>query len=472
MPRALLTTLAVLTAAALAPTLLSAGESVLVHRKPGDTGELHPVRLLADLPAAAHTATPAPRGLYGGDTRTTRRATGFFRIEKPTTPAGRWWLIDPDGHPFYNIGLAVVQPKIGASKTALAARRAKYGDEAAWAAAVTDELRALGFNGTGAWSSDAILREAPRPLPYTVVWNFMSEYGRHRGGTYQLPGHTGYPENAIFVFDPGFEAFCEKHAAKLASTRDDPYLLGHFSDNELPFRGNSLDNFLKLPPDEPGGRAARDWLAARRAKASSAAKAAEPTADERDAFLELVAERYFSIVSAAIRRHDPNHLYLGSRIHGQALRQRGPWVAAGRHVDLIAANIYYMWTPNRALFAQWAGWSGKPFLVTEWYAKGMDSGLPNTTGAGWTVATQAERGKFYQHFTLGLLETPTCVGWHWFRYTDNDPGDLTTDPSNRDSNKGLVNIRYEPYAPLADAMRPVNERVYRLIEYFDSLARL
>jgi hypothetical protein len=442
-----------------------AAPPVLVHRAPGDAGKLEPVRLLSDLPAAAVSGKAVPRCTYGGDSRTTRAATGFFRVEY--LPGGRWWLIDPHGHPYYNVGLAVVQPRIGRSDTALAARIARYGDEAAWAAAATKELRELGFTGTGAWSDHTHLRTAPAPLPYTIVWNFMSEYGRRRGGTYQLPGHIGYPEHAIFVFDPGFPAFCEEWAAKLAATRDDPLLLGHFSDNELPFRGNTLDNFLKLPPDDHGGRAAREWLAGRRAPSSDPFSSAPPTPEEREAFLELVAECYFSTVAAAIKRHDPNHLYLGSRIHGQALRQRGAWVAAGRHVDLIAANIYWMWQPDHALFADWFKWSGKPFLVTEWYAKGMDSGLANTSGAGWTVATQAERGAFYQTFTLGLLETPTCVGWHWFRYTDNDPSDLTTDPSNRDSNKGLLNVRFEPYAPLADAMREINIRVYRLIEYFD-----
>ena len=36
------------------------------------------------------------------------------------------------------------------------------------------------------------------------------------------------------------------------------------------------------------------------------------------------------------------------------------------------------------------------------------------------------RARFDQNFTLGLLESGACVGWHWFKYMDNDPGDLTT----------------------------------------------
>lgn len=440
--------------------------TVDIKRRPTDANwESRPVRVLDDLlpslPPAARAAEPVPLSRFGGDARFQREATGFFRVE--LAPNGRWWFIDPDGHPYYNVGLAVVRAVVGRSEIALAARRARYGDEAAWAERTADELRALGFNGTGAWSDDRHLRANPRPMPYTPVWNFMSEYGKLRGGTRQLAGHIGYPHNAIFVFDPEFETFCDEFAARrIAPLRDDAWVLGHFSDNELPFRPETLDNFLRLPADDPGGAAVRTWLTER----LGAPDAAYGDAD-RAAFLEHVVERYSRIVSAAIRRHAPNHLYLGSRLHGRALRSEAVWRAAGRHADVISVNIYGMWTPDRTLLRNWTVWSGRPFLVTEWYVKGEDSGLPNHSGAGWVVKTQADRGRFYQHFALGLLELPGCVGWHWFRLLDNDPADLTTDPSNRDSNKGILTIRYEPYPAIQEAMRALNQRVYRLVDHFD-----
>jgi len=45
-----------------------------------------------------------------------------------------------------------------------------------------------------------------------------------------------------------------------------------------------------------------------------------------------------------------------------------------------------------------------------------------------------------------------------------------TDPSNRDSNKGIVTFRYEPYLALMEAMKSVNERAYSLAGYFDQTA--
>jgi hypothetical protein len=118
----------------------------------------------------------------------------------------------------------------------------------------------------------------------------------------------------------------------------------------------------------------------------------------------------------------------------------------------------------------WAAESGRPVIITEWYAKANDTGLSNRSGAGWVVRTQRDRGLFYQNFTLGLLESPACVGWHWFRYIDNDPLDTKSDPSNRDSNKGIVTIGYEPYTPLLEAMKQINERTYALAVHFQNAA--
>jgi hypothetical protein len=109
----------------------------------------------------------------------------------------------------------------------------------------------------------------------------------------------------------------------------------------------------------------------------------------------------------------------------------------------------------------------KPVMVTEFYAKGEDSGFANTTGAGWLVPTQKDRALFYQNFLISMLESKVCVGWDWFKYMDNDPEDLTTDPSNRDSNKGMVKIDYEVYGELVEGMREFNREVYGLVDHLD-----
>ena len=85
---------------------------------------------------------------------------------------------------------------------------------------------------------------------------------------------------------------------------------------------------------------------------------------------------------------------------------------------------------------------------------------------------KAERGIFYQNFVNELIKGGTCVGWHWFKYGDNDPTDPLNDPSNRDSNKGLVTWDYRHYEPLADRMREINNCTYNLSRFHEKFSRI
>jgi len=406
-----------------------------------------------------HPAGPVRCDRYGGWAGTKYEARGFFY---PRRIAGRWWLIDPEGHRFLHVAVNSVRP--GRSPRMRKAFPRKFATQAGWAEETMRLLRAHGFNGTGSWSTDELNATASRRPVYTPNWSFMSSYGARRGGVRQVAGHKAYPNDCIFAFDPQFEAFADEHAGQLAATKDDPYLLGHFSDNELPFKRDLLDKALKLPRADPTHRAAVAWLAQRK---GTRADASRLTDADREAWRGHVADRYFGICARAIRKHDPNHLYLGSRFYGSEKRSRAVFAAAGRHLDVVAVNVYGVWTPTSEMLRRWTDWSGRCVLITEWYAKGADSGLANLTGAGWTVPTQRERGCFYQNFTLALLESRVCVGWHWFKYMDNDPSDTRTDPSNRNSNKGILTVAYEPYRPLLEAMKRLNAAAYPLTAYFD-----
>ena len=420
----------------------------------------YPTRLLEDL-RDYRPVDAVKLDRYGGWVGGPKlKATGFFRAERV---GQRWWLVTPDGNPYLSIALTSLKlPKN--SESVMSAFRAKFGgDEAAWREHAIALMRGHGFNGTGSFSDDAAFAASPNRLPYSTTLNFMSRYGKVRGGTYQKPGHTGYPNDCPFVFDDAFPEHCDATAREaVAKLRDDPYLIGYYSDNELPFRADALDRYLTNPEGDPGRRAAEAFVKSRGDTASSIDDA------DRQAWVEFMADRYFAVTSAAIRKYDPNHLFLGSRFHGADLRNAALFRAAGRHVDVISYNLYHQWTPDAAMLRRWAEWSGRPVMITEFYAKGVDSGMANTGGAGFTVATQAERGMFYENFTLGLLESGVCVGWHWLRYIDNATDDRSADPSNRDSNKGVVDATFAPYAPVLAAMKRLNAQAYPLARYFDA----
>jgi hypothetical protein len=435
---------------ALAATLSAQIDTVDVEvkRSPRDKAWVtEKTRVLAgDLPAV----TPK-LSRYGGNLDERFDAAGFFRTHR--RPDGRWTLVDPDGYAFLSIGVNAVEPN--PTRGGVEAMNKLYRDEPGWARATATFLRECGFNTLACWSDYDTFR-AHAPMPYTTRLSLMSEYGKLRGGTFQKPGHTGYPNDCIFVFDEQFEPFAMKRAAEiLGPTKDDPYCVGHFSDNELPLWKGALGRFRQLPPNDPGKLVADAWWNNRRGD-----KDREPNDEDDDAFLEFVSETYYRICAKAIKAADPNHLYLGSRLLGTSARKHGVLRGCAKYVDVLSVNYYYAWSPDRRLTASWLEHTGKPYLITEWYAKGVDSGMGNASGAGWLVKTQADRGRFYQNFTLGLLDDPGCVGWHWFKYIDNDPANLDSDPSNRDSNKGLVTNRYQPYEPLIEQVKALNARAY------------
>ncbi len=400
---------------------------------------------------------------YGSSNEKSSVATGYFRVEKN---CNRWWIVDPEG--YYNIQRVINGFRRGTSERNDKSFDARFKSENEWVIETAERFAQIGLNGTGSWSTDTLIqaynsKSNLHKLSYSINLRFMAAYGRKRGGTYQLPGNIGFPNQTIFVFDPEFQTFSDSLAkAEIYNLRNDPNLLGYFSDNELPFSVNNLEGYLTLiNPADPGRLAAEKWLKDKGIMAENI------TDKERNQFAGFVAEIYYKIVSEAIRKADPNHLYLGSRVHGRAKFVPEIMKSAGKYCDVVSINYYGIWTPSSDHMSNWAKWTNKPFIITEFYTKAMDSGLANTTGAGYTVRTQKDRGMAYQDFCLALLESKHCVGWHYFKYQDNDPTAKGVDPSNIDSNKGIVNNDYDFYLPLVDKMSYLNNNIYNLIRLID-----
>jgi len=416
-------------------------------------------RTLAHLPGFAPAAAPE-MSKYGGLAGSQEGATGFFHVKQID---GRWWGVDPLGHRYVNIALNSLNAKGSAgTKQALID---KYGDKTTWMSETLDLLQETGFNCAGSWSdTEAIVaanRTREKPMAYCINWSFMSKYGKKRGGTYMQAGHVGYPQNAIFAFDPDFETFCDERAKGLLAYKDDPNLFGHFSDNEMPINITAIDDYLSLPEGDHGRMAADAWLQ------EKGLTQAQLTNAHREEFMALVGEKYFSVVAAAIKKYDPNHMYIGARFYADEKHHEQFMRVVGKYVDIVSNNYYNHWTPDPKHLTEWTEWTGRPFIVTEYYTKGEDSGMGNTSGAGWIVRTQEDRGLFYQNYNLGLLASDNCVGWHYFKYQDNDPTAKGVDPSNVDSNKGIVSNRYVPWKPLLDKMKELNTQVYGVIDYFE-----
>jgi len=405
------------------------------------------------MPSGNHPADIDRTCAYGGLLTEQAASSGFFRAMKKE---GRWMLVDPHGHPF--IAAAVNSFRQGKSPDNRKAFTERFANDTAWAGASVRAFRTDGFNMLGCWGDTAAIRAwnayGPQPFPYCTQLNLLSGYAAE--AKRKDPTRRDHPIIS-FILDAGFASFCDRQAERIAYLKDDRNLFGHFSDNEIAFMHTVFADILRISDTvDATRRAAWEWMRAAGVDAASISR------DQEEAFIGRLAETYYRTVSEAIRKHDPDHLYLGSRLHSSAKDNAHLFRAAHPYVDVISINYYGQWAPQARQMADWAAWSDRPFFITEFYTKAEDSGLPNITGAGWLVRTQADRGIHYQNFCLALLRSDHNVGWHWFRYQDNDPADPEADPSNNDSNKGLVDKSYRPHAALTQAMGRLNLRKYRL----------
>lgn len=432
---------------------------------------------------------------WGGIVDDRFRGSGFFRVGQHD---GVFWLVDPEGGRFISKGVNNVRfdpDHVGntARVPYADACRKKHGTQHLWRVAAADRLAGWNFNTLGCWSDEAVATAGASPLAIAPTNALGASFKLHRRDQV-------FPD----VFDPAFAAHIREGANKHCANRCHRVeLLGTFIDNELywspDWRGADelLTLFLNLPSHRPGRVAAiarlqehyrefsqfnavwqtpaRSWqeLAtmgrveapffrmppgglndALEVKADLANPARAAFSADCDAFLAIVADRYFELCVSAIKAADPNHLVIGSRFGYQA--KSSVIAAAARYLDVISFNCYELDATSQ--IETYAA-SGKPCLISEFAFRGDDVGLPNSHGAGPRVASQTERARCFERYVTAALRHPSVVGYHWFEHADQ-PAEGRFDGEN--SNYGTVTIEDDPYVELTETMTRVNALAERI----------
>jgi hypothetical protein len=236
--------------------------------------------------------------------------------------------------------------------------------------------------------------------------------------------------------------------------RNDPNLIGWFIGNE-PYWARSFGSLTPWP----------DMLLADPEESATKAKLIEllkanPGREQqvKDEFVYTCAERYFEVIAAAVRRHDPNHLLLGIRF---AENPNDRWVRMSKIFDVFSVNIYPRdFKPSPAEIKRYAEGSGRPVLIGEFTACAPGRGLQGLFYWQHKVRDYAERGKAYRYYVENSAADPHIIGAHWFQMVDDLP---TGRPSDQERlNYGFLNVLDLPYRDLVDAARETHRRMYRL----------
>ena len=476
-------------------------------------GKVHSEKELADAGHGDVTQLRRPlnvtdRDRYGGWTGGVGQsaprfpARGRFWI---TRRGERWWLVTPDGNPFWSVGCdgitkEATSPKwddvhkalygwlpphegrfagvwenswTGGPVLAKADLIRRYGEEyaAVWGQVCARRLHDWGFNTLGAWCQfEEVGRHEGLRLPFVTIMG-------NQGDGPQMA--EGLPDVYDAAWDRGVKA-----ATQAASRyKDDPWCLGHFYDNELGWCGGwhetptVAQQVLAKGPESAAKRALVTMLRERHGGQIAALNAAWSTsfasfdsivttpvklpaasgaAAEPDfsAFLESTADRYYATVARALKAADPNHLYLGSRLAQHPIEAVR---AAGRYCDIVSFNIYAV-EVDRAEYDRLYAAAHRPFLVGEFNSGARDRGL--LAGGGIVVGSQAARGAAYCRYVERLVAIPYFVGCHWFEWSDQPC--VGRFEGWEAGNSGIVDVCFNPYPELTAAMAETNRRIYAL----------
>ena len=430
------------------------------------------------------------------------RATGRFRVEKLD---GKWWFIDPEGRLFWSHGIGVVRPyaptvvtdrehyfepsiaggragipfftKLSGSEVssghfvgrdslltydfAASNLQKKYGP--AWEDTIVDtiflRLRSWGINTLGLWSYQPI--KSRKRIPYT-------EWLYYKSPTIAGKGNGG--KAMVDMWHPDFEIRLRSAAKRLDVLKNDPWLIGVFVDNELPWGDASsfLGSVLRSPAGQPAknnlvehlrkkyetieslnaswGTGYSSWAALLNA---THIPVSDQLYSDASSYMSVSAERYYKTVATVIAEKSADILYLCSRFNGRfPVAER----AAARHCDIISYNLY------RKSVREFSAVDALdvPVLISEWHFGATDRGL---FGAGLVaVDTQKDRADSYTAYATGALENPKVVGVHWFQYLDEPVTGRPLDGENYQI--GFVSITDHPYPEIVRASRDVGEKLY------------
>ncbi|MEM6483607.1 MAG: beta-galactosidase [Pseudomonadota bacterium] len=169
--------------------------------------------------------------------------------------------------------------------------------------------------------------------------------------------------------------------------------------------------------------------------------------------LYLYAKKYFATVQGAMRKHMPDHLYLGSRFPDWGMPIEVVRAAA-EHVDVVSYNSYKEGlSPHAWEFLEEID---KPSIIGEFHIGASDSGLfhPGLIHA----SDQNDRARMYREYMDSVLANPYFVGAHWFQYIDSPVTGRAHDGENY--NVGFVSVADVPYAPMVRAAKDLHTELY------------
>jgi hypothetical protein len=372
------------------------------------------------------------------------------------------WLAKPDGRKFFSMGVCVVNQGVSSNhfdpaNPAYAAFQ-HYENSDQWAEVTLNRLQSWRFTTVGGWSDFSVLKQC---RDVDVAFIPVLAVGMSCG----VPWLDMWDTNVIARMH-------QVARDRILPLRNDPRLLGYYSDNEMGWWNSALIKLTLKQPATSGQRQRliqlvretyhNDWPMLLKDFEPEGAQSFKEL-DQHGMlylrpgsqgvrvyrrFLGLMAGRYYSLVREIIRTYDKRGLILGDRY--QSFYYPEVARASAPSVDVVSMNLNAAWNDGtfpRCYLDTLHALTDKPVIVSEFYmcAEQNRTGNRNLTSTFPVVTTQKERADGFRNTVEALVRLPYLVGADWFQYSD-EPAHGRDD--GEDYNFGLVDVHDQPYEEL------------------------
>ncbi len=302
---------------------------------------------------------------------------GYFTLGERD---GHWWLITPEGKPFFTMGLNHIDPATLRYPENIHLWRERYGGSTLrWIKeSVVPNLKEWGFNSVG-WVQEVTVRKWRHSrsftndeyralgMPYCHLLPFMESH--------QWEKHTVHYDFRSADWKEWCDYVARSHCAELS---DDSNLIGYFYSDCPCWVHQRPDNAWRGPLFDP--------------------ERLKTPAGRRE--LSELATIYYQTTHDAIRRYDKHHLILGDRYEANAPIADEVIEAALPFVDVLSFQDFR--DPVTHL-AEWHQKTGKPLLLAD-AARMKWQTLPGEF--------TRNNGAWYAETLQKLYQNPGCLGFH------------------------------------------------------------
>jgi hypothetical protein len=431
---------------------------------------------------------------YGGwENGPKLEATGRFRVQKVD---GKWWFVDPKGKLFWSHGIDCVEyvrqtrtkitgnehyfkyiPERGSPEAELYITEAaseqdqwfsfhtlnlfrKYGPS--WKDISADRLhrrlKNWGMNTIGNWSDPFIYLQ--RKTPYVLTINTL------RTGLFADPYASGFQEDL------------EKRLMLKQEELNDPWCVGVFVDNELKWgvkwAPKIPEQIMTAPESQPAKIRFVNLMRTQYKTIENLNRSWESSftdwndilvnnkvipgaSEDMREFMKELATEYFSKCRSAVKKVDPDMLYLGCRMDFHLY----PEDTSLNHIINIAAKYCDVVSFNRYRYTCKElvppGDGDFPIIIGEFHFGSLETGLlqPGLLYA----ADPVERAEFYEHYIFSALKNPFLVGAHWFQLVDQS---VAGRPDGENYQAGFLTVGDVPQKEIIDKSRELGYSMYRI----------